>query len=163
MTRPSWRQRFVRSVYADQNDSPSVRAALARVLDELGSGRGINVGGGPRRLDPRLVHIDVVRHAACDCLGDARRLPFASGVFDLAVSQETVEHVDDPFLAVRNGSSGASGVESPAGAFVIGYHPAARLLEIHAEGVTVLLAQAGVPSAEVEIAVGPATGCYRLP
>ena len=165
MTRPSWRQRFVRSVYADQNDSPFVRARVARLLDELGSGRGINVGGGPDRLDPRLVHLDVARHASCDCLCDARRLPFASAAFDLAVSQETVEHVDDPFLAVRE----MVRVVRPGGRiylqvpFVIGYHPGPHdYWRFTREGVAVLLERAGIPEAEIEIAVGPATGFYRI-
>lgn len=165
MTGPTWRQRFVRSVYADQNDSPRVRAALARLLAELGSGRGVNVGGGPRRLDDRLVHLDVARHAACDCLGDACRLPFASCVFDLAVSQETVEHVDDPFRAVCE----MVRVVRPGGRiylqvpFVIGYHPGPHdYWRFTREGVAVLLRQAGIPSAEIEISVGPATGFYRI-
>jgi SAM-dependent methyltransferase len=165
MTRPAWRQRFVRSVYADQNDSPVVRAALGRLLQELGEGRGVNVGGGPERLDDRLVHVDVVRHAACDCLADARRLPFVSGVFDLAVSQETVEHVDDPFQAVRE----IVRVVRPGGKvylqvpFVIGYHPGPEdYWRFTRAGVAALLRQAGIPAARIEIAVGAGTGFYRI-
>ncbi|MBM2843885.1 MAG: Methyltransferase type 11 [Anaerolineales bacterium] len=165
MTQPTWRQRFVRSVYADQNDSPAVRAALGRLLQELGQGRGVNVGGGPRRLDDRLVHVDLVRHPACDCAADARRLPFATGVFDLAVSQETVEHVDDPFLAVRE----IVRVVRPGGKiylqvpFVIGYHPGPQdYWRFTREGVAVLLRQAGIPAAQIAIAVGPGSGFYRI-
>ena len=165
MTQPTWRQRFVRAVYADQNDSAAVRAALGRLLQELGNGRGVNVGGGPRRLDARLVHVDLVRHPACDCTADVRRLPFATGVFDLAVSQETVEHVDDPFLAVRE----IVRVVRPGGKvylqvpFVIGYHPGPEdYWRFTREGVAVLLRQAGIPAAQIAIAVGPGSGFYRI-
>ena len=165
MTQPTWRQRFVRSVYADQNDSPAVRAALGRLLQELGQGRGVNVGGGPRRLDDRLVHVDLVRHPSCDCAADTRRLPFATGVFDLAVSQETVEHVDDPFLAVRE----IVRVVRPGGKiylqvpFVIGYHPGPQdYWRFTRQGVAVLLRQAGIPAAQIAIAVGPGSGFYRI-
>lgn len=165
MTRASWRQRFVRSVYADQNDSLSVRAELGRLLQGLGDGKGVDIGGGPRRLDARLIHLDVVRHAACDCTADARHLPFASEVFDLAVSQETVEHVDDPFLAVRE----MVRVVRPGGKiylqvpFVIGYHPGPEdYWRFTRAGVAVLLRQAGIPAAQIRIAVGPGTGFYRI-
>ena len=165
MTRPTWRQRFVRAVYADQNNSPAVRAALRRLLQEMGRGRGVNIGAGRQRLDDRLVHLDVVRHAACDCLADARQLPFASGVFDLAVSQETVEHVEDPFLAVREmvrvlRPGGRIYLQVP---FVIGYHPGPEdYWRFSRAGVAALLHQAGVPEARIEIAVGGGTGFYRI-
>jgi SAM-dependent methyltransferase len=165
MNSPSWRQRFVRSVYADQNDSPSVRAELGRLLQGLGNGKGVNIGGGPVRLDARLIHLDLLRHAACDCTADARHLPFASQVFDLAVSQETVEHVDDPFLAVRE----MVRVVRPGGKiylqvpFVIGYHPGPEdYWRFTRAGVAALLHQAGIAEATVEISVGAGTGFYRI-
>jgi SAM-dependent methyltransferase len=165
MRRPTWRQRFVRSIYADQNDSAAVRGALLPLLQQLGDGRGINVGGGRHRLDERLVHVDVLRHPACDCIADARCLPFAAGTFDLAVSQETVEHVDDPFLAVRE----MARVVRPGGKmylqvpFVIGYHPGPEdYWRFSRAGLGVLLRQAGIPQAQIRIAVGPATGFYRI-
>ena len=165
MSKLSWRRRFVRSVYADQNASPVVQAALRRLLDELGDGRGVNIGGGPEPLDTRLVHVDIVRHPVCDCTADACRLPFASGVFDLAVSQETVEHTADPFAAVRE----MVRVVRPGGRiylqvpFVIGYHPGPEdYWRFSRAGVAVLLHQAGIPASRIEIAVGPGTGFYRI-
>jgi len=165
MNRPTWRQRFVRSVYADHNNSPAVRAALLPLLEALERGRGLNVGGGPSRLDDRLVHIDVIRHPVCDCVADARRLPFASAVFDLAVAQETVEHVEDPFQAVRE----MVRVVRPGGRiylqipFVIGYHPGPEdYWRVTRAGLEALLRQAGIPGAQIEIAVGPGTGFYRI-
>jgi SAM-dependent methyltransferase len=159
----SWRPSFVRSVYADQNDSPAVRAALRPLLESLGTGRGINIGGGPRRLDERLVHVDILRQG--DCQADARRLPFAAGAFDLAVSQETLEHVVDPFEAMRE----MVRVVRPGGKiylqvpFVIGYHPGPEdYWRFSRAGVEALLLQAGLGGSEIRMAVGPATGFYRI-
>jgi len=165
MTRPTWRQRFVRSVYGDQNDSAAVRAALGPLLAGLGRGRGLNVGGGPRRLDERLVHIDVIRHPVCDCVADAVRLPFASEAFDLAVAQEALEHVADPFQAVREmvrvlRPGGRIYLQIP---FVIGYHPGPEdYWRVTRAGLDALLRQAGVKEARIEIAVGPGSGFYRI-
>ena len=165
MKRRAWRQRFVRAVYADQNDSPVIRAELGRVLQELGTGRGVNVGGGAQPLDSRLTHVDLVRHAACDCTADARFLPFASGVFDLALSQEVVEHVDDPFHAVREmvrvlRPGGTIYLQVP---FVIGYHPGPEdYWRFTRAGLEALMRQAGIPAAHIQIAVGPGTGFFRI-
>jgi SAM-dependent methyltransferase len=165
MSLSDWRRRFVRSVYADQNDSPSVRRTLGPLLKGLARGKGLNVGGGPRRLDDRLIHVDVVRHPACDCIADAARLPFASGTFDLVVSQETVEHIPDPFGAVwemarvlRRG--GRLYLQAP---FVIGYHPGPEdYWRFTRSGIRILLEQAGIEPEAVEISVGAGSGLYRI-
>jgi len=165
MSRPGWRRRFVRSFYADQNDAPAVRAELGALLAGLGDGRGLNVGAGPQRLDRRLVHVDLVRGPSCDCVADARRLPFAARTFALVVSQETVEHVVDPFEAVRE----MARVLSPGGRvylqvpFIIGYHPGPEdYWRFTRAGVAALLDQAGFGEVRVRLAVGPAVGAYRI-
>lgn len=165
MNRAEWRRRFVRSVYADQNDSPSVRLALGPLLEGLGRGKGVNVGGGPRRLDDRLIHVDVVRHPACDCAADAARLPFAADTFDLVISQETVEHVPDPFGAVREMArvlrrGGRLYLQVP---FVLGYHPGPEdYWRFTRAGIRILLEQAGIEPTAVEISVGAGSGLYRI-
>jgi SAM-dependent methyltransferase len=165
MTASSWRQRFVRSVYADYNNSPAIRAELGRALQALGSGRGLNVGGGAQRLDPRLIHVDVVRHAACDCQADAAHLPFKTEAFDLVVSQEVVEHVADPFRAAQEmrrvlRAGGTIYLQAP---FVIGYHPGPEdYWRFTRAGLVALLTQAGFRDPQVRIAVGPGTGFYRI-
>jgi len=165
MSDMSWRRRFVRSVYADQNDSPAVRQALDRLLRDLGSGRGLNVGAGRERIDARLIRLDLARRATTDCVADARRLPFRAGAFDLVVSQETVEHVADPFEAVRE----MARVLRPGGwiylqlPFVIGYHPGPEdYWRFTRAGIAELLHQAGFGQAVVEVSVGAGTGFYRI-
>lgn len=165
MTRPTLRQRFVRGVYADQSNSTSVRQALDPLLRDLGDGRGLNVGGGPVRLDPRLVHVDLFLEAPVDCVARAEKLPFADGSFDLVVSQETVEHVPDPFAAVEE----MARVTRPGGRiylqvpFVIGYHPGPEdYWRFTRAGVRTLLERAGLREAAIEISVGAGTGTYRI-
>lgn len=165
MTHPSWRRRFVRSVYADTNDSPAVQRALGLLLDELKGGRGLNVGAGPDRLDPRLVHVDLIRSPAVDCVARAESLPFPDGVFELVVSQETVEHVPDPFAAVGEmarvlRAGGRLYLQVP---FVIGYHPGPEdYWRFTRAGVRALLDQAGITGADIEVSVGGGTGFYRI-
>ena len=165
MSDVGWRRRFVRSVYADQNDSPAVRQALDRLLRDLGSGRGLNVGAGLERLDARLIQLDLVRRATTDCVADAGHLPFRAGAFDLVVSQETVEHVADPFKAVRE----MARVLRPGGRiylqlpFVIGYHPGPEdYWRFTRAGIAELLHQAGIGQTRVEVSVGAGTGFYRI-
>jgi SAM-dependent methyltransferase len=165
MNRRSWRERFVRAVYADQNDSSAVRGALDGLLRELGSGRGLNVGSGPDRIDTRLIHLDLARRAATDCVADARFLPFSAATFDLVLSQETIEHVADPFQAVREmvrvlRPQGKIYLQVP---FVIGYHPGPEdYWRFTRAGISELLRQAGIRQATVGISVGPGTGFYRI-
>lgn len=161
----SWRRRFVRGVYADQNDSPSVRRALAPLLADLGGGRGLNVGGGLERLDPRLTQVDVFRHTATDCVADAARLPFDGQAFDLVIAQETIEHVADPFSAVAEMArvlrpGGRLYLQAP---FVLGYHPGPEdYWRFTAAGMRELLARSGLEVLQLGISVGAGSGLYRI-
>jgi SAM-dependent methyltransferase len=161
----SIRKRFIRRFWAAHNDSPAVRREIRSLLEGLRGGRGLNLGCGEARLDPRLVHFDLIRSAAVDVLGDALALPFADGQFDVVLSQETVEHVPDPFRAVRE----AARVLRPGGTlylqapFVIGYHPGPEdYWRFSRAGMRRLLVQAGLECARVEPAVGAGTGMYRI-
>lgn len=165
MSASSWRRRFVRAVYADQNDSPAVRRTLTGLLQELGAGRGLNVGGGPERLDPRLTQVDLVPHPATDCLADAARLPFRPEAFDLVVSQETIEHVADPFSAVAEMArvlrpGGRLYLQAP---FVLGYHPGPEdYWRFSAAGMRELVTRTGLEVRRVEASVGAGSGLYRI-
>jgi SAM-dependent methyltransferase len=165
VTRRSWRRRFVRRVYADHNDSPAVRETLAGLLEGLGAAYGLNVGAGTERLDPRLFQVDLFVGSSIDCVARAERLPFAAGVFDLVVSQETIEHVPDPFGAVRE----MARVMKPGARlylqvpFVIGYHPGPEdYWRFTRAGLETILRQAGIEPLSTGISVGGGTGFYRI-
>jgi SAM-dependent methyltransferase len=159
------RKRFVRRFWAAHNDSPAVRREIRALLEELHGGRGLNLGSGEARIEPRLVQFDLLRSPAVDVLGDALALPFADGLFDVVLSQEMVEHVPDPFRAVRE----AARVLRPGGTlylqapFVIGYHPGPEdYWRFTRAGIRRLVEQAGLECVRVEQAVWAGTGMYRI-
>lgn len=165
--RGGWRRRFVRRWWASHNDSGQIRRALAEVLGELDSTpqRGLNLACGEERLHPRLVHVDRVRAGAADVQADAHRLPFPGHSFRVIVSQETVEHLEDPFAALRE----MARVLRPGGAlylqvpFVLGYHPGPEdYWRFTGAGVRRLLGQAGLRVEKLEPALGAGTGLYRV-
>jgi SAM-dependent methyltransferase len=96
------RRFVVRNLYATQNSSRAVRAALAGVLAELAPGEfGLDLGGGARRLHPNLLNLDVADLAQVDIVAPADELPFRDGSLRLVVAQEVFEHLADPPAMVR--------------------------------------------------------------
>lgn len=159
------RRKFVRSFWAAHNSSPAIRKAVGALLADLGGGRGLNLGCGDTRLDPRLINFDIVPTGAVDVRGDALALPFPDEKFQLVISQEMVEHVPDPFRAVREmarvlDAGGTLYLQAP---FVIGYHPGPEdYWRFSRAGIRRLLEQAGLECRRVEPAVGGGTGMYRI-
>jgi SAM-dependent methyltransferase len=156
----------VRSVYATHNDSPAVREAIAACLLRLGEkGRGLNVGAGDTRLHERIVNVDIERDATVDCIGRAEDLPFPASAFSVVFTQETLEHVADPWRAVAE----IHRVLEPWGTlycqlpFVIGYHPGpADYWRFTIDGIRTLVESAGFSCEQISQSVGGATGMYRI-
>jgi SAM-dependent methyltransferase len=161
----SFRKWFVRTFWAAHNDSAIIRRSIHGMLRELGDGRGLHLGCGDVRLDPRLVNLDLRSTPDVNVLGDAAVLPFVGNAFDLIITQEMVEHVRDPFHAVREiarvlNRGGKLYLQAP---FVIGYHPGPEdYWRFTRAGLIRLVEQAGLECRRVEIAVGPGTGLYRV-
>lgn len=162
----SWGQRFVAAIYATHNKSANIQEHLRRCLADLGpSTRGLEVGAGSSRLHPALVTLDLAPGPTVDICANAESLPFADGIFDVVVSQEVLEHVRDPFRAMRE----MRRVLKPGGLiycqvpFVIGYHPGPTdFWRFTREGIRELINQAGLHCYEVDVAVGTGTGFYRI-
>jgi SAM-dependent methyltransferase len=159
------RKRFIRAFWAAHNSSEAVRKTVSLLRADLGTGRGLNLGCGDTRIDTRLINFDLVRTRSVDVLGDALALPFADGQFSLVVSQEMVEHVPDPFRAVREmarvlRAGGKLYLQAP---FIIGYHPGPEdYWRFSRAGMRQLLEQAGLECARLEPAIGAGTGMYRI-
>ncbi len=87
-----------------------------------GSGRALDLGGGPGthraflgELGYEYVNIDFIPVGRNSIRGDAHRLPFRDGAFDVVVSDNTLEHFRHPDRAVAE----ARRVLRPNGRFVI--------------------------------------------
>ena len=106
-------------------DGPSALRDSSGLLSEVAryirSGACLlDLGCGPRDqaipvryLGYRYVGIDYSDPAA-DILGDAHAIPFISGIFDCVLSYAVLEHVHNPFVAIRE----IERVLKPGGIFV---------------------------------------------
>jgi SAM-dependent methyltransferase len=74
--------------------------SLLRDLVLRTNGATLDIGSGERVLSAQTVRLDIMPHPTLSVCGDACRLPFADGVFDLAVCSHVLEHVPCPAHAV---------------------------------------------------------------
>jgi len=160
------RQRFVRTIYADHNDSKLVEKTLADMLASMNDDAlMINIGAGRTKLHPNLKNLEIEGGPDVDYVGSALDLPFEDQSVDLVVTQEVLEHVPDPFLAMREiyrvlKHGGRAYVQLP---FIIGFHPCPEdFWRFTDQGMMELAKQAGFDSAIVHQSVGPAVGFYRI-
>ena len=161
-----WQKRFISAVYATHNQSRPIRSAVDECLTLLHPGaRGLVVGSGSTNLHPALINLDLVAGTNVHVVASAEHLPFPDGIFDLVFSQEVLEHVRDPFQAMREmkrvlKSSGLIYCQVP---FTIGYHPGPTdFWRFTKEGIIQLVQQADLNCRELKIAVGSGTGFYRI-
>lgn len=165
-SRKSLRRRFVSSVYATHNDSRPIRSSLGQCLGLLGPGsRGLAVGAGSTQLHPSVINLDLVSGETIDVCASAEQLPFPDEFFDLVLSQEVLEHVRDPFQAMKEmkrvlKKGGTIYCQVP---FIIGYHPGPNdFWRFTKEGIQEMVQKAGLTCQELKVAVGPGTGFYRI-
>jgi SAM-dependent methyltransferase len=162
----SFRTKFVRAIYADHNASKAVTSTLDNLVSEYSSDAlMLNIGAGDTKIDPRMKTLEIEAAPGIDFVGTATNLPFDGETVDLIVTQEVLEHVDNPFQAACEiyrvlKPGGKAFVQLP---FIIGYHPCPvdywRFTE---HGIEQLMSQAGFKNLKKGIAVGPATGTYRI-
>jgi SAM-dependent methyltransferase len=126
---------------------------------------GLNVGSGDTRLHSSIINLDIQYSPSIDCFGKAEYIPFKDSSFTFVMTQETLEHVQKPYLAIEEmyrvlQKQGILYCQLP---FIIGYHPGPTdFWRFSKEGICELVEQAGFIVEEVAIAVGPATGFYRI-
>jgi SAM-dependent methyltransferase len=61
----------------------------------------ISVGGGPTRVHPALVNVNIGLFPNVDVVADAYELPYAEGVVDAVHCEAVLEHLEFPEEAVR--------------------------------------------------------------
>ncbi|MBX2997200.1 MAG: class I SAM-dependent methyltransferase [Caldilineaceae bacterium] len=160
------RSSFVGLVYADHNRSKTVRKALKTVLEAIPpDGNGLNIGAGRTDLHPRMKNLDIVNAPNIDYVAPVEAMPLDDASIDVIVSQETLEHVSDPFTAMRE----IHRVLRPGGLlylqlpFTIGYHPGPTdYWRFTREGIVRLLETVDLECIDQGITVGSATGFYRI-
>jgi SAM-dependent methyltransferase len=166
MTAEELRYFIVKKIYADHNDSSSVRVVLADLLAAMPpSGVGLNVGAGKTRLDARIRNMELLPGDGIDYVGSVEKIPAPDQTFDLVIAQEVLEHVKQPRMAVAEihrvlKSGGVAYVQLP---FIIGYHPCpADYWRFTDEGIVELMESADFEMEKVGASVGPAVGFYRI-
>ncbi len=60
----------------------------------------LSIGGGPKRVDPRLVNLNIGPFANVDVVADAYALPYANGSVDAIHCEAVLEHLEFPDKAV---------------------------------------------------------------
>jgi SAM-dependent methyltransferase len=155
-----------RTFWSTYHDSAAVRRELAALLANIGDGqRALNIGSGESDLHPGVINLDVDPSDHTDCVGDALLVPFEANTFHLVLSQETMEHVSDPFRAVREmgrilKTDGVLYLQVP---FVLGYHPGPEdYWRFTHSGVRRLIEQAGLRCERVESSLAAGTGVHRI-
>ncbi len=155
-----------RTFWSTYHDSTVVRRELAALLANIGDGqRALNIGSGESDLHSGVINLDVDPSEHTDCLGDALALPFERSSFQFVLSQETMEHVADPFQAVREMGrvlkvDGVLYLQVP---FVLGYHPDPEdYWRFTHSGVRRLIEQAGLSCERVEPSLAAGTGVHRI-
>lgn len=162
----NWRRNFVSKIYATHNDSLSVKKAIKYCLAALNKNEiGLNVGSGSSNLNPSLINLDIVFNPAIHCCGRAEALPFANNSFSLIISQEALEHVQHPIMALDEmfrvlKNNGTLYLQVP---FIIGYHPGPTdFWRFMKEGIREIVEQSGFICKEIAISTGGGTGFYRI-
>ena len=157
---------LVKYVHGDHNSSKSVVRAVNSLIDELpNNGAGLNVGSGMTNLDSRIKNLELEAAPNIDYVGSVEAIPEMDSVFDLIISQEVLEHVKSPSLAIIEmrrvlKKGGRCYIQLP---FIIGYHPCPNdYWRFTKEGLIALIESSGMEVVEVGESVGSATGFYRI-
>jgi len=157
---------FVKHIYGDHNSSKRVVNTLNNLLNELPeNGVGLNVGSGRTYLDRRIKNLEISDGPNIDYVGSAGSISVSDDVFDLVISQEVLEHLQDPFLSMKEmrrvlRTGGRCSIQIP---FIIGYHPCPNdYWRFTKEGIVSLAEKAGFKVIVVGESVGSATGYYRI-
>lgn len=157
---------FVKSVYADHNNSRVVQNAIKDIFDQFSEDSFIlNIGSGDNRNWANVSNLDIIDGKNVDIVGSAENIPLEDNSVDLIVSQEAFEHIQNPEFALKE----CYRVLRPGGSiyfqvpFIIGYHPGPTdFIRFTKEGVIEFLTRVGFEVMNTEITVGGATGFYRI-
>lgn len=88
------------NVYDDHRSAAS-RLAATRVvgLCNVESAKVLSLGGGPFRIHPKIITLNIEPFPNVDIVGDAHRLPLAAASIDAVHCEAVFEHLRDPDVA----------------------------------------------------------------
>jgi SAM-dependent methyltransferase len=160
-------QRISDAVYASHNSSRRIRRELSSFVKNLKEDEfGLNIGGGDTtRIHPQVKNLNIAAGENIDIVSNAESIPLANDTVSLIITQETLEHVQRPDLAIKEmyrvlKPSGMLYCQLP---FTLGYHPGPTdYWRFTKEGIVELLEREGFHCEKLKVAVGPATGFYRI-
>lgn len=75
------------------------RRAGAKVIALCDTGVVLGLGGGPLRVHPRIINLNIGRHENVDVVGDAHNLPLTSSCIDGVHCEAVFEHLEEPAVA----------------------------------------------------------------
>jgi SAM-dependent methyltransferase len=156
----------VNQLYAAQKNSRTVKRAMQELLAEFQDDHwGLNFGAGETKIHDRILNLDLGRGELTDIVNAGMELPFRDGTLDLVISQEVLEHVDNP----QHWISEIHRVLKPGGRFycqlpfIIGYHPGPTdFWRFSKEAYPQLFPEPTWEIEKLELALGHGSGLYRI-
>jgi SAM-dependent methyltransferase len=88
--------RQVLAAPGDQRTRASHRAFEALLADLSADTLCLSIGGGPRRIRPEFVNLNIAAFPNVDLVADAYELPYADGAADLLHCEAVLEHLEYP-------------------------------------------------------------------
>jgi len=146
------------NAFGDQRSTAS-RDAWCRLLSQVDEDDlCLSVGGGPRRVHPYFVNLNIEAAENVEVVGDAHRLPYADGSVDAVHCEAVLEHLEDPgqavgemFRALRSG--GEVYCVTP---FLQGFHGyPSHYFNPTLEGHRLVFSRSGFEVLEAGVCVGP--------
>lgn len=161
-----WIRTLIGKVYADQNLSKSVVEALNAFLSQQPpEAIGLNFGAGSTDHGANVINLDVCEGESIDIVNEGLELPFQDASLDFVLTQEVLEHVPDPFFAIRE----ITRVLKPGGTcycqlpFQIGFHPGPKdYWRFSVQGIQELFSGNNWEIQKVERSLGHGSGMYRI-
>jgi SAM-dependent methyltransferase len=161
------RKMFVEHIYADHNKSREASLALKKMLSKYDplTDDGLNIGAGNTFFGKHIQNLELEPGDNVDLVGSVMHIPANDESFDFIISQEVLEHVENPFVAMREINrvlryNGMGYIQLP---FIIGYHPCPNdFYRFSHQGIAYLVESAGFKILEIGQTVGSASGFYRI-
>jgi SAM-dependent methyltransferase len=156
---------FWMTLYANQDNSKAVKAAVKRTLSVLSPGEwGLDLGAGGRKLHERLITIDLTPSQTTDIVTYGLALPFKDACLSVIISQEVLEHICDPFFTIDE----VHRVLKPGGLFYcqvpfqIGHHSDKDYWRFSKDALRYIFQSERFEIVDLGISVGHGTGFYRI-